>query len=117
MPSGDEREERGAVQIVVDEAAAAVAAAGNATGGANLLNQSSALLSVSMPEIATRNRLSAEAPTSSQNKEKAGMMKLGGRPPPPKMRIALPQSVDQHLLEQCQRETSMSRLSSSMGRM
>ena len=116
MPSGDEREERGAVQIVVDEAAAAVAAAGNATGGANLLNQSSALLSVSMPEIANRNRLSAEAPTS-QHKEKSGMMKLGGRPPPPKMRIALPQSVDQHLLEQCQRETSMSRLSSSMGRM
>ena len=115
MRSGDEREERGAVQIVVD-VAAAVAAAGDATGGANLLNLSSALLSVSMPEIATRNRLSAEAPTS-QNKEKSGMMKLGGRPPPPKLRIALPQSVDQHLLEQCQRETSMSRLSSSMGRM
>ena len=114
MPSGDE--ERGAVQIVVDVAAAEAAAAGDATGGANLLNQSSALLSVSMPEIATRNRLSAAAPTS-QHKEKSGMMKLGGRPPPPKMRIALPQSVDQHLLEQCQRETSMSRLSSSMGRM
>ena len=114
MPSGNE--EIGAVQIVVDVAASEAAAEGDATGGANLLNQSSALLSVSMPEIANRNRMSDEAPTS-QNKEKSGMMKLGGRPPPPKMRIALPQSVDQHLLEQCQRETSMSRLSSSMGRM
>ena len=99
-----------AVQILVEEEATQDVA------GAKLLSQASALLSVSMPEIGNRNRLSAEASVS-RNRDRAGNTKSRGRPPPPKMRITLPQSVDQHLLEQCQRETNMSRLSSSMGRM
>lgn len=107
---GDMRERR-AVQIVVDGAAEEEE---EEDAGANLLGRASALLSSSMPEIGDRNRLSAEA---SRNHDEVGNTKSRGKPPPPKMRIALPTSVDQHLLDQCQRETNMSRLSSSLGRM
>ena len=107
MRRGDKRERR-AVQIVVDEA--------EEDDGVNLLSKASASLSVSMPEIGDRNRLSAGV-SNSRNRDEAGNKKSQRRPPPPQIQIALPQSVDQHLLEQCQRETNMSRLSSSLGRM
>ena len=113
MRSGGDKEGKRAVQIVVDEAAKDEDAGG---GGVKPLSRASALMSLSMPEIGSRNRLSAE-PSVPRNGNVAGDKKSHGRPPPPKLRIAFPQSVDQHLLEQCERETNMSRLSSSMGRM
>ena len=85
---------------------------------AKLSSYTRSILSVSMPEIGDPNRLPLSVSGSvSRNPVGAGNTKTRGRPPPPQVRIRLPATVDQRLLEQCQREANMSRLSSSMRRM